>query len=293
MKKFRTIEKVFKGPSPHMVGDGFKVSQYLPVGINNEKRLSPFLLLDYHAPHYYEPLSVIRGVGAHPHRGFETVTIAYDGKVEHHDNKGNHGIIGPGDVQWMTAASGIIHKEYHEAEFGKNGGILHMIQLWINLPRDKKMSEPKYQTLLKENMGTLTLGNNQGEISIIAGEVNGVKGPASTFTNINIYNVTLYNKGKVLLNEPSPFNTGILVLKGDVKVNEQNVCREGDFILFDNVEGNISIEAVTQDALFVVLSGEPINEPIVSHGPFVMNTREEIYEAYNDFNNNKFGPDEF
>ena len=167
MKNFRTIENIFKGPESHMVGDGFKVSQYLPVGIKDIERLSPFLLLDYHAPHYYAPSSTRRGVGAHPHRGFETVTIAYDGKVEHHDNKGNHGIIGPGDVQWMTAASGILHKEYHETEFSKSGGILHMIQLWVNLPKDKKMIEPKYQTLLKSDMGILKLDNNQGEISII------------------------------------------------------------------------------------------------------------------------------
>ncbi|WP_370831005.1 pirin family protein [Clostridium sp.] len=293
MKKFRTIEKIFKGPDSHMVGDGFKVSQYLPVGIGDMKRLSPFLLLDYHAPHYYEPSSTIRGVGAHPHRGFETVTIAYDGKVEHHDNKGNHGIIGPGDVQWMTAASGILHKEYHETEFSKKGGILHMIQLWVNLPKDKKMIEPKYQTLLKSDMGILKLDNNQGEISIISGEVNGVKGPADTFTDINIYNVTLNNNGRVSLNEPSDFNTGILVLKGEIKINGENIGKESDFILFDNVEGSISVEAITKDALFIVLSGRPINEPIVSHGPFVMNTIEEIYQAYDDFRNNKFGSEEF
>ena len=224
-----------------MVGDGFKVSQYLPVGIGDMERLSPFLLLDYHAPHYYEPSSTIRGVGAHPHRGFETVTIAYNGKVEHHDNKGNHGIIGPGDVQWMTAASGILHKEYHETEFSKKG----------------------------------------------------VKGPADTFTDINIYNVTLNNNGRVSLNEPSNFNTGILVLKGEIKINGENVGKESDFILFDNVEGSISVEAITKDALFIVLSGRPINEPVVSHGPFVMNTIEEIYQAYDDFRNNKFGSEEF
>ena len=293
MKKFRTIEKIFRGPDFHMVGDGFRVSQYLPVGIGDMKRLSPFVLLDYHEPHYYEPSSSIRGVGAHPHRGFETVTIAYDGKVEHHDNKGNHGIIGPGDVQWMTAASGILHKEYYETEFSKNGGILHMIQLWVNLPKDKKMIEPKYQTLLKSDMGILKLDNNQGEISIISGEVNGVKGPAQTFTDINIYNVTLNNNGRVLLNEPSNFNTGILVLKGEIKINEENIGKESDFILFNNVEGSISIESITKDTLFIVLSGEPINEPIVSHGPFVMNTVEEIYQAYEDFENNKFGTEEF
>lgn len=293
MEKFRTVEKIFKGPDSHMVGDGFKVSQYLPVGIGDMERLSPFLLLDYHAPHYYEPSSTIRGVGAHPHRGFETVTIAYDGKVEHHDNKGNHGIIGPGDVQWMTAASGILHKEYHETEFSKKGGILHMIQLWVNLPKDKKMIEPKYQALLKSDMGILKLDNNQGEISIISGEVNGVKGPADTFTDINIYNVTLNNNGRVSLNEPSNFNTGILVLKGEIKINGENVGKESDFILFDNVEGSISVEAITKDALFIVLSGRPINEPIASHGPFVMNTIEEIYQAYDDFRNNKFGSEEF
>jgi len=293
MEDLRTIEKIFRGPEFHMVGDGFRVSQYLPVGINDMKRLSPMILLDYHAPHYYEPSSNIRGVGAHPHRGFETVTIAYEGKVEHHDNKGNHGIIGPGDVQWMTAASGILHKEYHEKEFNNKGGTLHMIQLWVNLPKDKKMTEPKYQTLLKENMGILKLDNNQGEISIISGEVNGVKGPASTFTKINLYNVNLKNHGKTILSEPSNFNTGILVLKGEVKINNDTEAKEKDFILFDNVQGNIVVESVTEESLFIVLSGEPIDEPIASHGPFVMNTTEEIYQAYEDFRNGKFGIEEF
>lgn len=293
MKNFRTIENIFQGPKPHMVGDGFRVSQYLPVGIKDIERLSPFLLLDYHAPYYYEPSSTRLGVGAHPHRGFETVTIAYDGKVEHHDNKGNHGIIGPGDVQWMTAASGIMHKEYHESEFSKNGGVLHMIQLWVNLPKDKKMIEPKYQTLLKENMGTFNLDNNYGEVSIIAGEFQGVKGPASTFTNINIYNINLKNYGKTILRERGDFNTGILVLKGQIKINEEKLCKDTDFVLFHNIEGEISVEAISEEALFIVLSGEPINEPIVSYGPFVMNTIEEIHEAYEDFRRNKFGTENF
>ena len=293
MKNLRSIELTFRGPDFHMVGDGFRVSQYFPSGKNLLTRFSPFILLDYNQPYYFEPSSIRKGVGSHPHRGFETVTFAYEGSVEHHDNKGNHGIIGPGDVQWMTAASGILHKEYHETEFSKSGGILHMIQLWVNLPKDKKMIEPKYQTLLKTNMGILKLDDNQGEISIISGMVNGVKGPAQTFTDINIYNVTLNNNGKVLLNEPSNFNTGILVLKGEVNINEDSICKEGDFILFDNIEGIISVESITKDALFIVLSGEPINEPVVSHGPFVMNTIEEIYQAYEDFENNKFGTENF
>lgn len=293
MKKFRTIENIFKGPEPHMVGDGFRVSQYIPTGIKSMERLSPFLLLDYNAPYYFEPSETRLGVGAHPHRGFETVTIAYDGKVEHHDNKGNHGIIGPGDVQWMTAASGIMHKEYHETEFSKNGGIFHMVQLWVNLPKDKKMIEPKYQPLLKEEMGVLKLDNDKGEISIIAGEVNGVKGPANTFTNINLYNINLKNYGNTTLSEPKNFNTAILILKGEAKVNEDKICKEGDFIVFENVEGEILLESLTEESLFLVLSGEPINEPVVSHGPFVMNTLGEILDAYEDFRNNKFGTENF
>ncbi|EHK2401126.1 pirin family protein [Clostridium perfringens] len=293
MKKFRTIENIFKAPEPHMVGDGFRVSQYIPTGIKSMERLSPFLLLDYNAPYYFKPSETRLGVGAHPHRGFETVTIAYDGKVEHHDNKGNHGIIGPGDVQWMTAASGIMHKEYHETEFSKNGGIFHMVQLWVNLPKDKKMIEPKYQPLLKEEMGVLKLDNDKGEISIIAGEVNGVKGPANTFTNINLYNINLKNYGNTTLSEPKNFNTAILILKGEAKINEDKICKEGDFIIFDNVEGEILLESLTEESLFLVLSGEPINEPVVSHGPFVMNTLGEILDAYKDFRNNKFGTENF
>lgn len=293
MKKFRTIENIFKGPEPHMVGDGFRVSQYIPTGIKSMERLSPFLLLDYNEPYYFKPSETRLGVGAHPHRGFETVTIAYDGKVEHHDNKGNHGIIGPGDVQWMTAASGIMHKEYHETEFSKNGGIFHMVQLWVNLPKDKKMIEPKYQPLLKEEMGVLKLDNDKGEISIIAGEVNGVKGPDNTFTNINLYNINLKNYGNTTLSEPKNFNTAILILKGEAKVNEDKICKEGDFIVFDNVEGEILLESLTEESLFLVLSGEPINEPVVSHGPFVMNTLGEILDAYEDFRNNKFGTENF
>ena len=293
MKKFRTIENIFKAPEPHMVGDGFRVSQYIPTGIKSMERLSPFLLLDYNAPYYFKPSEIRLGVGAHPHRGFETVTIAYDGKVEHHDNKGNHGIIGPGDVQWMTAASGIMHKEYHETEFSKNGGIFHMVQLWVNLPKDKKMIEPKYQPLLKEEMGVLKLDNDKGEISIIAGEVNGVKGPANTFTNINLYNINLKNYGNTTLSEPKNFNTAILIVKGEAKVNEDKICKEGDFIVFENVEGEILLESLTEESLFLVLSGEPINEPVVSHGPFVMNTLGEILDAYEDFRNNKFGTENF
>ena len=288
MTKLRTIETVFQGPEIHMVGDGFRVSQYFPQGKNLLERFSPFILLDYNEPHYFTTTENRRGVGAHPHRGFETVTIAYDGKIEHHDNRGNHGIIETGDVQWMTAGAGILHKEYHEKNFNENGGMLQMVQLWVNLPKKNKLTEPKYQALIKENMGNYKLDNNEGEIRIIAGEANGVKGPGSTFSKINMYNVSLENHGKVILNEPSNFNTGLLILNGEVNINDK-VCKEKDFVLFDNVEGSISIEAVSEKALVLVLSGEPLNEPLVSHGPFVMNTIEEIKKAYKDFEEGKFG----
>lgn len=289
MSKLRSIETSFKGAAPHFVGDGFRVSQYFPSGKNLLTRFSPFILLDYNKPHYFEPSEARRGVGAHPHRGFETVTIAYDGKVEHHDNSGNHGVIGPGDVQWMTAGSGVLHKEYHEEQFSKDGGMLHMIQLWVNLPSKYKMTKPKYQPITKENISVYKLANHEGEIKVIAGEVKGVKGPASTFSKMNIYNVYLKNHGKVILNEPSEFNTGILIINGEMKINNDSIYKENDFILFDNVEGEIILESVSEDSLAIVLSGEPLNEPVIAHGPFVMNTESEIIKAYEDYNSGKFG----
>lgn len=293
MSDFRPIEGVFQGPEPHWVGSAFNVSNYFPSGNRLLERFTPFILMDYNAPHNFIPSSTPRGVGAHPHRGFETVTIAYEGYVEHHDNTGEHGIIGPGDVQWMTAASGILHKEYLAEEFNQRGGILHMIQLWVNLPKKNKMDPPKYQELLKENMGSFDIPNNGGNVNIIAGEFNGIKGPASTFTPINMYNIHLENKGKINFNEPSNFNTGILVLEGNVKVNDGKDCGAGDFILFENKKGDIQIEVISDNAMIIVLSGEPIDEPIATGGPFVMNTREEIKQAGDDFREGRFGSLEF
>lgn len=288
MNKNRTIETYFKGPGFHMVGDGFRVSQYFPHGRDLLIRFSPFILLDYNSPYYFEPSSFRRGVSAHPHRGFETVTIAYAGSVEHHDNKGNHGIIGPGDVQWMTAGSGVLHKEYHEENFSKNGGVLHVIQLWVDLPSEDKMTHPKYQSISKNDMGIITLPNNFGEIKIISGNVKGIKGPANTFSPINLYNVDLKNFGKVTLTEPSDFNTGILIIGGKVNINGKDF-EENDFILFDNVDGEIDVSSVTETSLFLVLSGKPLNQPVIAGGPFVMNTEEELLQAYKDFESGKFG----
>ena len=293
MRRYRSIEGIFKGAPFHMVGDGFRVSNYFPSGNNFELRFSPFILLDYNAPFEFSPSPTPKGVGAHPHRGFETVTIAYEGYVEHHDNAGNHGIIGPGDVQWMTAGSGVLHKEYQEQSFSEQGGLLHMIQLWVNLPKQYKMSLPKYQTLLNEQMGQVELPNQGGKVRIIAGEYEGVKGPAQTFSPVNLFDITFRENGKAQFTLPTGFNTAILVLKGKVKINEITECSESKFVLFKNEEGEILIEGTTDNATVLVLSGEPINEPIIQYGPFVMNTKQEILQAYDDFQSGKFGNPNF
>ncbi|MEK3912161.1 pirin family protein [Paenibacillus sp. FSL H7-0331] len=286
---FRTIEGTYQGAPFHMVGDGFRVSNYFPSGNNFGQRFSPFILMDYNAPFVFPPSSKTKGVGAHPHRGFETVSIAYDGYVEHHDNHGNHGIIGPGDVQWMTAGSGLLHKEYHEKEFSQRGGSFHFIQLWVNLPRANKMHPPQYQELLKSNMGRVALPDDGGEVRIIAGEYNGVRGPASTFTPIHLFDIDFKANGRAQFELPSSFNTAALVLRGEAKINETTIASEGTFVLFGNTSGEIVIEGQSDDTLVIILSGEPINEPIFQQGPFVMNSREEITEAYQDFQSGKMG----
>lgn len=292
-KSYRTIEGVLQGAPFQMVGDGFRVSNYFPGGNDLRQRFSPFVLMDYGAPFEFPPTADAKGVGAHPHRGFETVTIAYQGFVEHHDSAGNHGIIGPGDVQWMTAGSGVLHKEYQEKAFSERGGMMQMIQLWVNLPQAHKMTEPGYQELLAANMGRTELENGGGQVRIIAGEFNGVRGPAKTFTPVNLFDIAFNKGGTAHFTLPSTFNTGFLVLRGEVIVNEERKAAENDFVLFANTDGEMVIEAVTEDALVLVLSGEPINEPMVQHGPFVMNTEREIVQAFSDLRSGKFGNPNF
>ena len=288
----RPIETIYTGPANHWVGNGFAVSNYFPGGMNLLERFSPFILLDYNAPREFPPSLTPKGVGQHPHRGFETVTFALEGSVEHHDNQGNHGIIHPGDVQWMTAASGIMHKEYHEQQFSKTGGILHMIQLWVNLPAKDKMTQPGYQAITNDQMGKVPLPDGKGQATVVTGTYGGVNGPAKTFSPMNIYLIDLTKEGRALLQEPSIYNLGLLILDGEVLVNGE-ACRHKDFILFKNEEGEVLLEGVDPKSKVFVLSGEPLNEPIAAQGPFVMNTMEEIRQAYEDFNNGKFGTKEF
>lgn len=292
MTTSRSIEMIFTGPRPHWVGNGFYVNNYFPSGQNLLARFTPFILLDYNAPREINPSLMPKGIGPHPHRGFETVTFAFEGAVEHHDNKGNHGIIYPGDVQWMTAGAGIMHKEYHEKEFSKQGGVFHMIQLWVNLPQKDKLTEPRYQAITNDQMGKVFLPDHQGTITVVSGDFEGTKGPEKTFSPMNIYTITLKQGGKVTLNEPAHFNFGLLILSGALKVNG-NEAKTKDFVLFKNEAGEVTIEAASDDAQIFVLSGEPIDEPIAAGGPFVMNTREELRQANEDFNNGKFGTFEF
>ncbi len=286
MKK--TIDRIVPKPArPGMVGDGFRVFNFIPGAGILQKRISPFLMLDFNAEYDFGPSDHIRGVDVHPHKGFETVTIAYKGSVAHYDSSGSSGVINPGDVQWMTAGNGILHKEFHEESFSKKGGPFEMVQLWVNLPKKDKSVAPHYQALTADNMGKLELGNNGGTVNVIAGNANGVAGAASTYTPVNLFDVRLNAGGTFSTNIPAAHNTALLVVNGNVTVNGAPVA-EHHFVLFGNEGEEIELKA-DNTAVVLLLSGEPINEPIVSYGPFVMNTKEEIEQAIMDYNLGKFG----
>lgn len=285
----KSVELVASPREPHFVGDGFRVHNFIPSGFRLDmERMDPFIMLDYNSKFKFAPSARPKGVGVHPHRGFETVTIAYQGKVEHHDSSGGGGVISEGDVQWMTAASGVLHKEFHEKEWSKDGGDFQMVQLWVNLPAKDKMSKPKYQAIENASIAKVPLANNGGEIEVIAGEYKGVKGTATTFTPINMLNVKLNQGAKAEFEMPASYNTGLLVIEGSIMVNGTTIGPTNHFVLMANDGEQFTIEA-TEDAIVLVLGGEPINEPIAAHGPFVMNTREEIVQAFEDFNKGKFG----
>lgn len=283
----KKILGIYDAPRPHWVGDGFPVRSMFSYN-SHGAHLSPFLLLDYAGPAQFEPTDQPRGVGQHPHRGFETVTIVYQGEVEHRDSTGAGGLIGPGDVQWMTAASGILHDEFHSHAFTRNGGTLEMVQLWVNLPAKDKMSQPGYQTLLNENIPTVELAGDAGQLRVIAGEFDGHHGPAQTFTPMNVWDIRLNQNGVARFDMTPGHTVALIVLRGTVLINDDEIARESQFVHFDRQGSSIEIEA-NNDAMLLLMSGEPINEPIVGHGPFVMNNKAQILEAFNDFNNGTFG----
>ncbi|MGE4756250.1 pirin family protein [Yersinia enterocolitica] len=284
MKK---VQGIYRAPRQHWVGDGFPVRSLFSYQ-SHGKQLSPFLLLDYAGPMDFTPTQHRRGVGQHPHRGFETVTIVYDGEVEHRDSTGKGGIIGPGDVQWMTAGGGILHEEFHSDAFAKRGGAFEMVQLWVNLPAKDKMTAPGYQVIRNETIPQVALPEGAGSLRVIAGDYAGKNGPANTFSPLNVWDIRL-NQGKSAeFSLPDGWNTALIVLRGTVQVNGDAIARDAEMVLLDSAGSNVTIEA-NNDAMLLLLSGEPIDEPIIGYGPFVMNTQEQIAEAIADFNSGRFG----
>lgn len=282
----KTILGRYGNDRSHWVGDGFPVRSlfsYHALGAH----ISPFLLLDYGGPHFFEPTETRRGVGEHPHRGFETVTIVYDGEVEHRDSAGNGGVIGPGDVQWMTAAGGIIHEEYHSPAFARTGGPFRMVQLWVNLPAKDKMGPGGYQGIVSADIPVVGLAGEGNSARIIAGELDGTKGPARTFTPINVWDVKLARDSDVTLPLPEGHTSMLVVLSGHVTVNGTQEAGAAEVILLSREGGEVAIHA-DGDTTLLVLTGEPIDEPIFGHGPFVMNTEAEIRQAFDDYNSGRF-----
>ena len=283
----KQIEMVLAPKQPHFVGDGFRVHNFIPSGYGlTMERMDPFIMLDYASRYHFPPTGKPKGVGVHPHRGFETVTIAYKGSVAHHDSAGGGGEIKEGDVQWMTAASGVLHKEYHAESFCATGGDFQMVQLWVNLPAKDKMSTPKYQAIENSNIPKIKVEG--GIVEVIAGAYENHKGAASTFTPINMLNAKLASGGSATFSFPSNHNTCILVIEGEVILNDTEDVPLDHLALFKNEGETFTIKA-SQDSIVLILSGEPINEPIAAHGPFVMNTREQIMEAFQDYELGKFG----
>ena len=290
MAKLRTVEGIYRGPAKHWVGDGFWVRNYVPSLQHLVAKVSPFFLLDYHEPHRYPPTAnTRRGVGPHPHRGLETVTIVFEGSVAHHDSAGNGGVIDAGDVQWMTAGSGLLHREYHEAGFARAGGMFHLLQLWVNLPRAQKMTPPKYQSLPSSSIKEVPVSGGRGVVRVIAGTYSGIQGPAQTFTPIELYDVKLNAGGKASFSLPKSHNVALLIYSGKARLDGDKMVDASDLVVYSQDGDDFSIEAVAGSLGALVMSGEPIDEPIAAGGPFLMNDPAEIQQAFADYQAGKFG----
>ncbi|WP_308026238.1 pirin family protein [Neisseria mucosa] len=286
----RNIRQIYRADSQHWVGNGFLV-QPLFSHMGDDRGTNPFLMLDYAAPHEFATNETRnpRGVGQHPHKGFETVTIAYHGEVAHRDSSGGGGIIYEGDVQWMTAGSGIIHEEFHSENFSKKGGLFEMVQLWVNLPAKDKNTPPRYQHLAKADIPVVEFSDEAGYLRLIAGEYKGVKGAADTFTEMNVWDIVLNASKKTVLEIPETHNLSMVVLRGNITLNGKEQAGAGELVGFEQNGGNVHIEAGSEEVKILLLSGVPIDEPVVGYGPFVMNTTEEIRQAISDFKSGKFG----
>jgi len=282
----KQVISIHRQGEAHWVGDGFPVHTIFHY--QERLALSPFLLLDHAGPHDFEPSSAPRGVDWHPHRGFETVTIVYDGEVDHHDTAGNGGSIRAGDVQWMTAGSGLLHKEFHSPGFTRQGGRFEVLQLWVNLPRASKMTAPRYQALAAQDIPVVPLPGDAGSVRVIAGEFGTARGAARTFTPINLLDLRLTAGKRVTLDLRDGYTAALYVLKGEVVIGDRETARATELVVLDRRGAEAAIEA-NSDATVFVMNGQPIDEPIAGYGPFVMNTRQEIQQAFVDFNQGRFG----
>ncbi|RRU10385.1 pirin family protein [Stenotrophomonas maltophilia] len=283
----KRVTGTYSAPRPHWVGDGFPARSMFSYNTHGQ-HLSPFLLLDYAGPYSFAPSDTPRGVGQHPHRGFETVTIVYEGEVAHRDSTGAGGTIGPGDVQWMTAASGILHEEFHTPEFSRRGGTLDMVQLWVNLPAQDKMGAPGYQTLLDAQIPSVELPDGAGRVRVIAGRFDNHAGPARTHTPMDVWDIRLRQGHHAELPVADGRTLALVVLKGTARINSGQPVGEAQLVTFDRSGEDVFVDA-DSDATVLLLSGEPIDEPVVGYGPFVMNSQAEIAQAVNDFNSGRFG----
>ena len=285
MKK---IIGVYRNQNMHWVGDGFPVKNLFSYDRLGQA-ISPFLLLDYAAPYHFSPTTQQHGVGSHPHRGFETVTIAYQGEVTHKDSAGGGGTIQSGDVQWMTAGAGLVHEEFHSAEFAQKGGLFEMVQLWVNLPAADKMTAPKYQAIIAKDIPVINFEQDAGYIRVIAGNYAGHTGPASTHSPVNVWDGELKAEQIQHLHVPVDHNVLLVLLSGEIQLNRTQQVQDSSIVMFaQDGEIDIRVEAL-QDSKFLLLTGQPLNEPIQGYGPFVMNSKDEIIQAFNDFNSGKFG----
>ena len=286
MKK---VAKIHQPPPKHWISNGFEVQSMFTYR-DTDKNLDPFLMMDYNPPRYFDGgrHNHLLGVEEHPHRGFETVTIAYQGEITHRDSTGGGGTIGSGDVQWMTAGSGLMHEEYHSEAFSAKGGMFEMVQLWVNLPAKYKMTRPKYQAIKATDIPLVELPDNAGHVRIIAGRLGDTQGAAETFSPVNMWDVNMRAGKSHKFSVPESHNLIILLLEGSILVNEADIARQSELITFEKGGNDVRIEANNETKL-LMLSGEPLNEPIVGYGPFVMNSREEIHQAFDDINSGKFG----
>jgi hypothetical protein len=286
----RKVIAVHDAAPPHWVGDGFPVRSVFSYDGLGREPLSPFLMLDYAAPRHFDPAPRRRGVGVHPHRGFETVTVVYAGELEHRDSAGNGGRIGPGDVQWMTAASGILHEEFHSERFTREGGVMSMMQLWVNLPARNKMDKPRYQTLPDADIPRVALDGGAGTLRVIAGEYDGRRGPAETFTPIEVWDLRVAAGKTITLTTPEGHTTAIVPMKGSALVNGTHAAGPAQLAELNRKGGEFTVTAEGDgELLALVLAGEPIREPVVGYGPFVMNSEREIATAFADFQRGRFG----